>query len=136
MEVWRTRVEDCVYMISSLLITRCWLYVYCMLQIVYVCDRALSLLDRIAILGTKHSTFFSWGTFFPLERFIISMFKFIVYIRIIWCISNTTVAHTWSNLRRRKLNFESIKLQTTYNTIFGKLCIFDKSTTTKYFFFM
>lgn len=99
-----------------------------MLQIVYACDRVLSPLDRIAILGTNHSTIY---TFFPLERFIISMFRIQFHCGYLFY---TTVAHTWSNLRRRKLNFESIKLQTIYNTIFGKLCIFDKSTTTRYFF--
>ena len=123
LQVWRIRVENCVCMTSSLLIIRCWLYIYCMLQIVYVCDRVLSPLDRIAILGTNHSTIY---TFFPRERFIISMFKcnFIMSIRFIWRISNTTGTHTRSNLRRRKLNFESIKLLTTYHTIFVKLCIY------------
>ena len=43
-----------------------------MLQIVYACDRVLSPLDIIAILGTNHSTIY---TFCPPERFIISMFK-------------------------------------------------------------
>ena len=47
-----------------------------MLQILYVCDKVLSPLDRIAVLGTNYSTVYSWGYVFPLERFIISMLKY------------------------------------------------------------
>jgi len=52
-----------------------------MLQILYVCDKVLSPLDRIAVLGTNHSTVYSWGYVFPLESFIISMLTYIALWR-------------------------------------------------------